>query len=740
MLRDDAQGVLMNKRVSIMLLAAVAGTAAAQEQPEQAGQLEEVTVTAERRAENIRDVPSSISTVSRDDLDVLATGGQDVRLLAGRVPSLNVESSFGRAFPRFYIRGYGNGDFRLNASQPVSLIYDEVVQENPILKGFPIFDLDQIEVLRGPQGTLFGRNTPGGVVKFDSIRPASDFGGYVNVSDATYNTGNLEGAINIPLGENWAARISGLYQHRDDFVSNSLTGEKDIYEGYDDRAARVQVQYDSDTFTALFNAHMRNLDGTARLFRANIIEPGTNDLIDGFDQDSIAIDGHNKQELNNFGGSVQLRWKFDNMALYSITGYESLDAYSRGDIDGGWGCGFCALPNGPGFIPFPSETADGIPTLGQFTEEVRLESLSTGKFNWQAGVYYFDEDYDTEFFSYDSLGGGAQNQYLRANQTNTAWAVFGSVQYQVTDAFELRAGVRYTQDDKDFVTGTPEGFAFPPGAVTTASLSDDNVSWDLSGSFSLNDSVNLYARVATGFRGASVQPAGPFGAQSVADPETNMSYEVGVKADLMDRIASIYFNLFHYEVKDQQLTAVGGTNNAVRLLNADKTVGQGAELDIQAYLTPKLLVTLGASYNDTEIQDDGISVGTCFACTVTDPVVGGLAVIDGNPLPQAPEWITNFTLRYGIPVGSGELFAYTDWAYRSEVNFFLYESTEFTGKSLLEGGIRLGYNWNEGKYEAALFGRNITDEEVAVGAIDFNNLTGFLNERQIWGVQFKAKF
>jgi len=103
----------MNKRVSIMLLAAVAGTAAAQEQPEQAGQLEEVTVTAERRAENIRDVPSSISTVSRDDLDVLATGGQDVRLLAGRVPSLNVESSFGRAFPRFYIRGYGNGDFRL---------------------------------------------------------------------------------------------------------------------------------------------------------------------------------------------------------------------------------------------------------------------------------------------------------------------------------------------------------------------------------------------------------------------------------------------------------------------------------------------------------------------------------------------------------------------------------------------------------------------------------------------------
>ena len=729
-----------NKRVWIMSLAVVAGTASAQESPP--GQLDEVTVTAERRAENIRDVPSSVSTVSGEDLDVLSTGGQDVRLLAGRVPSLNVESSFGRAFPRFYIRGYGNGDFRLNASQPVSLIYDDVVQENPILKGFPIFDLDQIEVLRGPQGTLFGRNTPGGVVKFDSVEPEPDFGGYFNVSDATYNTANIEGAVNVPLGEKWSARFSGLYQHRDDFVGNALSGDDDIYEGYDDRAARLQVQYDSDNFTALFNAHMRNLDGTARLFRANIIQSGNNDLVDDIDNESpLSVDGRNQQELNIAGGSVRLRWDFGDVALYSITGYESMDAYSRGDIDGGFGCEFCGVPGGPGFIPFPSETADAVPTLDQFTQEVRLESQLDGAFNWQAGVYYFDEDYDTEFYSYDSLGGGVQNQYLRANQTNTAWAVFGSAQYKFTDAFEMRAGVRYTNDEKDFVTGAPEGFTFPdPTLPTSASLSDDNTSWDLSGTYSITDSVNVYARIATGFRGASVQPAGPFGNQSVAEPETNTSYEVGVKADLLDQSVRMYFNLYHYEVNDQQLTAVGGANNAVRLLNADKTVGQGAELDLQAYLTPNLLVTLGASFNDTEIEDDGIAVGTCFACTVTDPIVGGFAVIDGNQLPQAPEWIANFTLRYGIPVGSGEIFAYTDWAYRSEVNFFLYESTEFTGKELLEGGLRVGYNWSEGTYEAAVFGRNITDEVVAVGAIDFNNRTGFLNEPQIWGVQFKARF
>jgi iron complex outermembrane receptor protein len=705
-------------------------------------QLEVVIVTAERRDENIRDVPISVSTVSDESLDVLTSGGQDVRLLAGRMPSLNVESSFGRAFPRFYIRGYGNTDFRLNASQPVSLVYDEVVQENPILKGFPIFDVDQIEVLRGPQGTLFGRNTPGGVVKFDSVKPSNEFGGYINASDATYNTANIEGAINVPLGKNWSARLSALYQHRDDFVSNSLTGEDDVYEGYDDRAARLQLLYDAgETFSALFNGHMRSLDGTARLFRANIIESGGNGLVDDFDPDSISIDGRNEQELNIYGGNIRLRWDFGNVALYSITGYETLDTYSRGDIDGGYGCGFCGLPNGPGFIPFPSETADGVPTLDQFTQEVRLESQSEGAFNWQAGVYYFDEDYDIESYAYDSLGTGEQTEYLRSNQTNEAWALFGSIKYALTDAFELGAGVRYTQDDKDFTTGVPEGFTFPdPTLPTTASLSDDKVSWDVSGTYAVNDDVNLYARVATGFRGASVQPASAFGNQSVAEPENNTSVEVGVKADLMDRRAKLFFNIYHFEVKDQQLTAVGGASNAVRLLNADKTVGQGAELDLQAYVTPRLLVTLGASYNDTEIEDDDLAVGTCFACTVTDPVVGGLAVIDGNQLPQAPEWIANFTLRYGIPMGNGELFAYTDWSYRSEVNFFLYESTEFTGEELFEGGLRVGYNWSDSKYEVAVFARNITDEEIAVGAIDFNNLTGFINEPRIVGLQLKASF
>ena len=136
--------------------------------------LGEIVVTATRRQESSKDVPLAVTAISGEKLDVLNSSGLDIRFLAGRTPSLQVESSFGRTFPRFYIRGLGNTDFDPNAAQPVSVVYDDVALENPMLKSFPVFDLQSVEVLRGPQGTLFGRNTPAGVVKIDSAKPNPD--------------------------------------------------------------------------------------------------------------------------------------------------------------------------------------------------------------------------------------------------------------------------------------------------------------------------------------------------------------------------------------------------------------------------------------------------------------------------------------------------------------------------------------------------------------------------------------
>ncbi|CAH0254004.1 Pesticin receptor [Massilia sp. Bi118] len=732
----------MHKRViaahGAMLALSALSAAPAMAQATSTNELQTVTVTAQRRTENIKEVPVSVSAVKGEKLDVIVSGGEDIRVLAGKVPSLNIESSNGRTFPRFYIRGYGNTDFSLFASQPVSLIYDDIVQENPILKGFPIFDVAGVEVLRGPQGTLFGRNTPAGVVKLESEKPnLKKVEGYYNATWGSHNTVNLEGAVNVPLSDKWAMRVSTLRQHRDDFVNNysdlartNKTGELD---GYNEHAERVQFLYTPDsTFSALFNVHQRTTSGSARLFRANLIKKGTNDIADGYDLNSIVTNAQNFQDLKTQGANLRLSWDLGAVKLYSITGYEGVDHYhSRGDIDGG-------IIGGPGVVPFQVQTASRLTDLTQYSQEFRVESKNTGPMNWQAGLYYFDEDATGGSDNFDSVT-QAQTSRVISNQKNKAWAAFGSVTYAVNDAFTLRGGLRYTDDKKDFATleHTNVTLIGPAGI----SESKSKVNWDLSGTYKLNRDVNLYARMATGFRAPSIAAASASVPVTVADAETVTSIEGGIKADLFERRARLNFSLYDFEVKNQQLTVVGGNSNVTKLINAAKTKAQGAEFDVEGIVSPSLRVTAGASYNFTEIRDPSLSVNKCAQCTITDPInAAGRVDINGNPLPQAPKWTLNATARYSVPVGDGEFFVYTDWSYRTKINFFLYEAAEFSGKPLLEGGLRVGYNWAGGKYEVAAFGRNILDQRRITGAIDFNNLTGFTNEPRTWGVQFKGNF
>jgi iron complex outermembrane receptor protein len=739
----------MNPRFTLlaMSLAAALPALAQSSETKDRAQLETVVITAERRAERIQDVPNAVSQVSGDKLDALASGGQDVRFLSGRVPSLNIESSFGRAYPRFYIRGYGNTDFRLNASQPVSVVFDDVVQENPILKGFPVFDTKAVEVIAGPQGTLFGRNTPAGVVKFDSVKPSKAQDGYASISAGTYGSLNLEGAFNLPLGGDWSARVSALSQRRDDWVKNTYAaGPTQETEGYRDTALRLQALYEpSKQFSALFNVHHRDLEGSPRLFRANIIQPGTNNLVAGFRPDRMSIDGRNEQTLTQTGGSARLKWAMDGFDLYSVTGYESVEPFSRGDIDGGFGASF--LPTmGPGFIPFPVETSDALRDHRQLSQEFRLESAAQGGFKWQAGVYLFDETYVVE--AKDWL----TPLTTRTRQDNRAYALFGNVNQDLGDGWSMRAGLRYTQDKKDLATTTSDPARLQAFNGTTAKTDDSKWNWDASLSYKLDRNSNLYGRVATGFRASSIQPAAEFNPLSQAKPEDITSFELGMKSEFWDRKARISAAVFSYEIKNQQLTAVGGGNNANRLINAKKTGGNGVEFNLELLPMPELLLTVGGSINNVSFKDPNLQVDACGnGCTLRDRVTAPAnpaafkfaptVDINGNQLPQAPKTTLNMTARYTWNLASGdEIYVYTDWAYRSKINFFLYESVEFTGKSLTEGGVRLGYVFGNGKYEAALFARNVTNQIRTTGAIDFNNFTGFINDPRTYGLSFKANF
>jgi iron complex outermembrane receptor protein len=740
--------------------------------------LAEVVVTATRREEKLQNVPESVSVLSGDPLQVLGDTGDDIKQLAFKVPSLQVESSNGRAFPRFYIRGYGNTDYHDFASQPVGLVYDDIVQENAALKGFPIFDQADVEVLRGPQGTLFGRNSPAGVVKLESAKPVlGEVSGFASLSDGTYNSGAFQGVVNLPVSDQMAFRASIQGQHRDNWVNDPITADK--LGGFNDWAARLQLLFKpSDTFTALLNVHGRDLTGSSTLFRANIIQPGSNDLVAGFNPAAIYTDGPNTSALTTLGVNLHLTWELPGFTLQSITGYETVRKYfALGDIDGGCGEAFgtttpaCANvfpassgPSGPGFIPFSVETSAQLNSHNQLTQEFRVVSKQEGPLKGQAGLFLFYENVTAADDDYCGPGECTAPVPLFvlqdstvSTQVNHAEALFGSVDYTPIDPFTATAGIRFTEDHKtfkafyvDFVAPTNN----EPTPPYSATQSANNVSWDLSGTYRIQPDLSVYARIATGFRAPSFGSPTPGLGIQTAPSETNISYETGVKADLFDHRARIALDGFYYHVHDQQITIVGGgVNDITQLITAKDTVGYGSELDFEAHPLPNLTFNLSGSLNITRIEDPNLTTnvgGSVPAADILNPYTSAIgpfgspvytANVNGNPLPEAAKWVADVSLRYDIPLAvGGKLYVYTDWSYRSGFNYFLYEAREFDGPALTQGGLRLGYTWADGKYDAAVFCRNCTNQVRDIYAIDFDNLTGVINDPRIIGAQFRAKF
>jgi len=718
------------KRITVSRLALTAAIAAATTATAPAmAQLEEIIVTAQKREQSLLDVPLSVATLSGERFSAMFEGGADIRGLSARVPGLYVESSNGRVAPRFYIRGLGNIDFDLAASQPVSIIMDDVVKENVVLKSFPLFDIEQVEVLRGPQGSLFGRNTTAGIVKFDSRKPTREFEGRAKVDIGELETLNFEGAVGGGLTETVAGRIAVLYQSRGDWIDNGFTGEGDALGGFIEKAAKGFLLFEpNDRLSALLGAHHRDLDGTAAVFRANIFDTGSNRLNENYIRDTVFFDegDNNPQEYRNTGLNLKLEYAFDTVTLTSITAGEDAKGRSLGDIDGGFGASFLPFM-GPGFIPFPSQTQDAA-DVQQFTQEFRLASNSGERLNWQAGLFYFDSDLDVETSPFFVPA-------TTVTHENTSFAVFGQADYALTEAWTLTAGLRWTDDEKDF---------FAPGFEE--SVSDDQVTGDLALSFAADDASLYWAKVGTGFRAPTIQGRDvAFGAApSIADSETVTSYELGYKAEYLEGRMRLNAALFYYEVDDIQFTAVGGSNNAIQLVNADQGTGMGGELDVEWAVTDTLSLTFGAGYADTEINDSNLRVAPCGsgACTVLNPIdADGLVAVDGNPFPQAPETTFNFSASWRMPVGrESEVFAFTDWSYQGDTQLFLYDAVEFVTDGQFEGGLRVGWRLRDGSYEVALFGRNITDEENVQGAIDFNNLTGFTNEPRVWGLSLSSVF
>ena len=366
---------------------------------------------------------------------------------------------------------------------------------------------------------------------------------------------------------------------------------------------------------------------------------------------------------------------------------------------------------------------------------------------WRVGLYYFRESLAIDSFSFDSLNEGALAGHARQRQRAEARAVFVAATYDLTERLELDAGLRLSEDAKHYEA---ERLLSPIGAGALGPMlrrpRDRVPSWDLSLRYRGAAGVQPYLRVASSFRAPSIQGRLLFGNDvTVADTERIVSVEAGVKMRTWQQRLRLDAAAYRFWLRDQQLTAVGGAINANRLLNAERTLGQGAEAQVEVLLGGGLRLQAGASYNDAELDDPGLFVQPCSSgCTVLDPPgpLPGTVALDGNSLPNAPRWTTNGSLSYAWrPQGAGgEVTFAADWTWRSRIHFHLYESREYSDESLFEVGARVAWRAADGGLELAAFGRNILDDTSPLGGIDFNNLTAYVNEPPFWGVAAAVRF
>ena len=740
-----------------------------------------IVVTAQRRSENDMNVPVAVSVIKPEALtDFHAAGADTLLSLSGKVPSLYVETSTGRIFPRFYIRGLGNIDFYLGASQPVEIIQDDVVAEHVILKSNPVFDVGQIEVLKGPQGSLFGRNTTAGIIKFDSAQPTESWQGQGSLGYGSYNSINADAGIGGPLTKDGTVsfRLSGLYQHRDNWISNTYTGPSDdgtvgghnVMGGFNERDGRLQLLFKPNSaLTIRLSGHVRDYDGNASIFYRGSIIPGTNKVPATFDRSVVAYDEaqNNVQSYQTHGLSLKADYDLGPATLTSITAWEHASGFSRGDTDGGAAANFGGVATTvPGGICSVGcgQSQGRLRGLDQWSQELRLASPGTGAFNWQVGGMYFDARDNTEFdqrafFVTSTVLGGAPNpnNWVLLHDVNTSWAVFGQASYKLTDALTLTGGVRVTNDTKtttllkanNVVTGTT-GF---PGA-TSVRLSATKPSFDASLLYRVSDEASVFARVARGFRGPTIQGrSAVFGAAfTTANAETNTSYEAGIKTSFLHN--RVHFNVtgFYYNVNNMQLNGNDSTGNGV-LFNARRGTGYGVEAELEARPVDNFRINMGLSLLHTQIEDS-----TVYA-QVGAAVVGGVAVpsetvlnpltkvgnnyfaqINGNPFPNAPDYNFNISARYDIPVGGeSKVFIAGDFNMQGKTNFVLYRAVEYSADGNNELGAKIGYAF--GKYEIAAFARNLTNNTNLVDVIDTSNYrAGIYNEPRTFGVMISGSF
>lgn len=730
--------LLSGSGLGLMLTASAAGAQTSQQAASTGGGVDgtEIIVTATKRSESVQDVPIAVSVIRGDILT--AQHITDGVALARQTPNMVATSGVGAAMPFLYIRGVGSGEFVTTSQPSIGVYRDEVYIASAIGMSEPVYDLQRVEVLRGPQGTLWGKNTTGGAIHYVTEQPSDTFKGRLFASYGSDDTREVEAGIGGPLADGLSFRVAGNYKARDGQIFNQFTGKKDG--GYSIWDLRGHLRWEISPVASLqVTVHGGKSSQDLPFFHAGLL-PGSTDF-NGYSQSSeknvLSNNSRHDTHASRFGVDAHLKVDLGFADLVNLTSYQYGKSATYSDDDGSPAADFAA------FLGGRSRT---------YLDELRLSSPDDNRaFSWILGGFLLNDNttalvrgpaYGVSSFPF---GGFATDFTIKTKNA----AAFGNLNYKITPRLSVGVGLRYTREKKILSSGLAYDYVTDPNdrynpavvdvlyidssqgiwrdslgnpmAPPPSSRSWGRFTWDATVNYKATDNVMLFSRVARGFRSGNynIYLAVPEDITSY-EPETLTSYEAGIKSTLLDKRLTLNLTGFHYDLKNMQVTALTDLVSGAKVVNAASARMDGFEVEAMAIPTQGLTLSLGYGYVNARYHRFPNSSAP-FPINFGSPLdVSGVTL-------GTPKHSLNLGANYVIDTGSGKIKFNTDWRYTSKQSnaswihknysdltpliteqMFAQLRRAFSRPGAWLGNASVGYQFGEAGPELSLWVKNIT--------------------------------
>lgn len=691
--------------------------------------LEEVVVTAQKREQSMQDVPISVSAVSGAEL--AARNINEVADLARVVPGFSFGENTSDAGKTILIRGVGTQTFSRGVEQSVGTVVDGVVSSAAAASLLDMSDVARVEVLRGPQGMLFGKNASAGLLNITTNAPENTFGAGLGLSFAEENEQKLNGYVTGPVvGDAVLGRLSFYSNKRDPMLENDLPGGPD-YNDRDEWGARGKLRFDMtdnlDLQLGWNHAERDHRCCTSANF--SVVEGSLADQLEvpsGPENDHILEndDATGSTELDVY--SAEFNYSVGDYTLTSISAYTQTDIASNVRRDG--------TPR----TALPINAGDS--SVDQFTQELRLTSPAGETLEYVAGLYYYHREQERYFERIiDLYGIGAvpapglvQTSLINDfDLENESIAAFGQMTWHVDDALRLSLGARYNHEEVEMaqlIGALPGYIPEAPLGEVVAEDTDDALSWRIIGEYDVATDAMVYASIARGYKspGANTLPSGASSAEPIVAPEIPTNYEIGLKSEWWERRLRLNGAVFYTTFEDFQTSVSNGQVPPTFFLdNAGELETRGVELEILAQVTGQLTLSGGLAYTDSTFTD--YTGAACYpGQTEVQGCIDGSQDLGGARMPNSPEKSLTVAGRYDIPMGSLPFdgFVKASWYWQDEVQYDVRNGPTTIGDAYGVADLAFGLEARDGRYAVQVFAKNLFDEFFVTRLADGSELTG----------------